>query len=1008
MAAPSFAALFCALVFPIALSVSSPEAAASLAACDPPPPGSLSAASREALGAPMLAGEDWGWRNRARRVRQNRRDLATGLVSREQADERGGLAMIGTFGVPVLPFHYANRAPPYSRASLEKMLFTGPWPTGTLDDYFDEVSYGLFGVTGEVADWAPLPNEDLYYEDGDWGMGIRGTKAAWESCVLGDASIDFSQYDNDGDDGIPNSGDDDGKVDFAIFVSPEIDGVCDKYKDGICGTVGVANDNIWAHKTTFQYWFGKYFYTNDPSANPVEPDSSLNTAIDVVLIIGGLGCDGMQNGIAVYAHEIGHALDIADLYDINPWPFPNSRGIGRWGIMSTGTWNTPQRPSHPTAWTKERLGWLNYFVVNQDLTNLCLPPVETTPIAARVWTQGAQTAEYFVVENRQPIGFDENLYGPGLVIYHVDETVYDAKEGTNTVNETETHKAIDVECADAYFAGHGANADHLDDTTNCGDAGDPWCAETDDTFDGSSIPDSRAYSGAATGVAVKNIGSCNSASAICADFDVGTALAANLCMVDCPGDGCAEISLCDRWWASDDLWLDNGNGASYPAEGMPNRLHFRVKNVGPSDLAGVQVDLIYREPGTGLWWPDSGTLIETFDVPDVLTSGGGSYEGFVDFDYPVPPVGVDHYCLGAVARHPLDPQNSSYPPSDNNVVQVNHQVFVERAEGGLPAGADCGGFAKSSRILVYGRTDYGRTLQMRLGSPPNFDDAVIPVDWNLAFDSGLFVLFPGQEDTVMVDMTAASVQHGDTAHVPLTWWDVENQIAAGGVILDYRIDCFGPAPVAIQSAECVGPYGDSQSGPTIKVTWDPPTLDTAGSPEVVKFYEVYRADDQGHPEALVDRVAIDAEFGESGFQWYDSVPRDTVTVYSYRVRPVDAADNAGPPSPWFVANCGGPVGVAPLSVAANGVALASPFPNPFRTTTSLEFTLDRDAGVRLEVFDAAGRRIRTLMDRVHAAGRWSVTWDGRGADGSPVPSGIYLVRLEAGDRTAMRTVSLIR
>jgi len=52
--------------------------------------------------------------------------------------------------------------------------------------------------------------------------------------------------------------------------------------------------------------------------------------------------------------------------------------------------------------------------------------------------------------------------------------------------------------------------------------------------------------------------------------------------------------------------------------------------------------------------------------------------------------------------------------------------------------------------------------------------------------------------------------------------------------------------------------------------------------------------------------------------------------------------------------------------------------------------------VRLEVFEAAGRRVRRLISGSLEAGRHEVRWDGRDGSGSVLPTGIYFVRLSGG------------
>ena len=71
------------------------------------------------------------------------------------------------------------------------------------------------------------------------------------------------------------------------------------------------------------------------------------------------------------------------------------------------------------------------------------------------------------------------------------------------------------------------------------------------------------------------------------------------------------------------------------------------------------------------------------------------------------------------------------------------------------------------------------------------------------------------------------------------------------------------------------------------------------------------------------------------------------------------------------------------------------FPNPSRGATRFDFTLDQPSGVRLTVYDAAGRRVASLPSRDLSAGRHEPTWSGLDDGGEPVPSGSYFVVLES-------------
>ncbi|MDG5766203.1 CotH kinase family protein [Balneolales bacterium ANBcel1] len=84
-------------------------------------------------------------------------------------------------------------------------------------------------------------------------------------------------------------------------------------------------------------------------------------------------------------------------------------------------------------------------------------------------------------------------------------------------------------------------------------------------------------------------------------------------------------------------------------------------------------------------------------------------------------------------------------------------------------------------------------------------------------------------------------------------------------------------------------------------------------------------------------------------------------------------------------------------------ALGQNYPNPFNPSTSIRFDLPESGEVRLEVYDLTGRRITTLVEGIRQAGTHHVHWDATGH-----ASGIYLYRLEAGNHTETRKMTLIK
>jgi len=84
-------------------------------------------------------------------------------------------------------------------------------------------------------------------------------------------------------------------------------------------------------------------------------------------------------------------------------------------------------------------------------------------------------------------------------------------------------------------------------------------------------------------------------------------------------------------------------------------------------------------------------------------------------------------------------------------------------------------------------------------------------------------------------------------------------------------------------------------------------------------------------------------------------------------------------------------------------ALHPNYPNPFNPVTTISYTLDSAAEVRLAVYNVAGEEVAVLVDGRRSAGEHRLRFDGRS-----LQSGIYLCRLTAGSRTQMRKMALVK
>ncbi len=306
------------------------------------------------------------WIEKARIARENRERLIAdrGFYKRDmvRAAERNEYAVTGTINIPVFCVKYSDSPPgnPFTTTQLQSKLFSGPYSPQTLAQYYSEISSGNVTVTGSVFGWYTLSHPNSYYVPPvgcDYGMcGITDGIAATMINTY-DPSVDFGQYDNDGPDNIPNSGDDDGFVDVLVIVHPESGGECGQ------------PSNIWSHHRQFLY------QTNDARAG-----GGFIRMLDCA-VLPIYNCDNTTMiDIGVFCHEIAHAFGLPDLFDTDG----GSRGVGNWCLMGYGWSNSTSRPAHMGAWAKDQLGWADVIAAPGELLDASIPAVETSGTVYRI------------------------------------------------------------------------------------------------------------------------------------------------------------------------------------------------------------------------------------------------------------------------------------------------------------------------------------------------------------------------------------------------------------------------------------------------------------------------------------------------------------------------------------------------------------------------------------------------------------------------------------------------
>ena len=84
------------------------------------------------------------------------------------------------------------------------------------------------------------------------------------------------------------------------------------------------------------------------------------------------------------------------------------------------------------------------------------------------------------------------------------------------------------------------------------------------------------------------------------------------------------------------------------------------------------------------------------------------------------------------------------------------------------------------------------------------------------------------------------------------------------------------------------------------------------------------------------------------------------------------------------------------------------WPNPFNPFTTISCTMRETGLLEVDIFDLAGRRVRSLTAGSCTAGEHHVQWDGLDSGSRPVPSGVYLVRARAGSYSVYVKVVLAK
>jgi immune inhibitor A len=347
-----------------------------------------------------------GWRNRAPAARTD----VQGGISAAVLPQQGQLRM-----VVVMTLFQDSPPAPFSTEITHQQLF-GQNPLGSLTDFYREISGARVNLTGNVLPWVRTDVTRAATVGASLGLGEDARIGEYLVSALArvDDDVNFGQFDNDGADGVPNSADDDGYVDVAVFQYTEI--------AASCGGPG-PGPGPWPHRSSVRGWTGQPFETDDRRPN------GQRVRVDDYIMQSVLDCGGEPQTISTIAHETGHAFGLPDFYDPTAGILPSQRRwvLGCWSLMAAGSWGCGdgasfgkiETPSHMGAFEKQQLGWIDEMNAGETANGtFTLPPVQTSGKSLRIPLRG--TEEYLLLEYRPNTGYDSWLPAAGVLMYHVD------------------------------------------------------------------------------------------------------------------------------------------------------------------------------------------------------------------------------------------------------------------------------------------------------------------------------------------------------------------------------------------------------------------------------------------------------------------------------------------------------------------------------------------------------------------------------------------------------------
>ena len=256
---------------------------------------------------------------------------------------------------------------------------------GSVRDFYLENSYGNLTIDFSVLGWVKMPEKEEWYGDNEHERTRMRQMVVEAINAVDEAGYDLAQADGDGD--------------FYVDLVHVI-------HSGYTETqIGNPSSYVW----DFAWAMSGRLWIDEVGISTYSYNAALR---------GSKRASPPITGIGPICHEIGHQLGLPDLYDAGDW----THGVGTWCTMGTGSWGASitsdgRQPVHLSARCKQLLGFVTPKIMHSQ-NEIEIRSVEDHPEVHLIRDGSANEHEYFLIENRQRIGFDSQLPG-GLLIWHV-------------------------------------------------------------------------------------------------------------------------------------------------------------------------------------------------------------------------------------------------------------------------------------------------------------------------------------------------------------------------------------------------------------------------------------------------------------------------------------------------------------------------------------------------------------------------------------------------------------